>query len=275
MRGQASDLGSNWLLTGNLDFSRDYLEAIQQCRRGRHRARRPALPARRPVHRFPRWIPEGTSNRRRVADGHAAPARAAGEIQRFRVVERPAAARARGRSTSAGVRGRRLPRWPAHRDGALDNGLTKLFSRVLLKGTAKAAPPNRSPRRSRRSEAESAARRVTTVSASRWRSCSPISTWVWTCWRTCLLNATLPSEVIEREKAVQIAAIKARRRARDQSSRATFCVRRCSARIRMRLRPAGSAESVNGSVTARIWRSPSSQKYLVANNGVRSRCSVT
>ncbi len=30
MRGQASDLGSNWLLTGNLDFSRDYLDAIQQ-----------------------------------------------------------------------------------------------------------------------------------------------------------------------------------------------------------------------------------------------------
>ncbi len=29
MRGQASDLGSNWLLTGNLDFSRDYLQAIQ------------------------------------------------------------------------------------------------------------------------------------------------------------------------------------------------------------------------------------------------------
>ncbi len=30
MRGQASDLGSNWLLTGNLNFSRDYLDAIQQ-----------------------------------------------------------------------------------------------------------------------------------------------------------------------------------------------------------------------------------------------------
>ena len=30
MRGQASDLGSNWLLTGNLDFSRDYLDAIQR-----------------------------------------------------------------------------------------------------------------------------------------------------------------------------------------------------------------------------------------------------
>ncbi len=29
MRGKASDLGSNWLLTRNLDFSRDYLEALQ------------------------------------------------------------------------------------------------------------------------------------------------------------------------------------------------------------------------------------------------------
>ncbi|MDB6153189.1 MAG: Peptidase inactive domain protein [Chthoniobacteraceae bacterium] len=30
MRGRASDLGSNWLLTRNLDFSRTYLEAIQR-----------------------------------------------------------------------------------------------------------------------------------------------------------------------------------------------------------------------------------------------------
>ena len=30
MRGQASDLGSNWLLTRNLNFSRDYLDAVQK-----------------------------------------------------------------------------------------------------------------------------------------------------------------------------------------------------------------------------------------------------
>src|SRR5437762_4750424 len=30
MRGQASDIGSNWLLTHNLNFSRDYLEAVQK-----------------------------------------------------------------------------------------------------------------------------------------------------------------------------------------------------------------------------------------------------
>ena len=30
MRGQASDLGSNWFLTRNLNFSRDYLEAVQK-----------------------------------------------------------------------------------------------------------------------------------------------------------------------------------------------------------------------------------------------------
>ena len=29
MRGIASDLGSNWLLTRNLNFSRDYLNALQ------------------------------------------------------------------------------------------------------------------------------------------------------------------------------------------------------------------------------------------------------
>ncbi|MEO6055131.1 MAG: pitrilysin family protein, partial [Chthoniobacterales bacterium] len=30
MRGKASDLGSNWLLTGNLDFCRDYLNALNK-----------------------------------------------------------------------------------------------------------------------------------------------------------------------------------------------------------------------------------------------------
>ncbi|MCP5539627.1 MAG: insulinase family protein [Akkermansiaceae bacterium] len=30
MRGQASDLGSNWILTRNLDFTRDYVEAVQR-----------------------------------------------------------------------------------------------------------------------------------------------------------------------------------------------------------------------------------------------------
>src|SRR5437763_15213322 len=30
MRGQASDLGSNWFLTRNLNFTRDYLAAVQE-----------------------------------------------------------------------------------------------------------------------------------------------------------------------------------------------------------------------------------------------------
>ena len=30
MRGQASDLGSNWFLTRNLNFTRDYLAAVQK-----------------------------------------------------------------------------------------------------------------------------------------------------------------------------------------------------------------------------------------------------
>jgi len=34
MRGQASDLGSNWFLTRNLNFTRDYLEAVQKVSLG-------------------------------------------------------------------------------------------------------------------------------------------------------------------------------------------------------------------------------------------------
>src|SRR5438046_8254966 len=30
MRGQASDIGSNWLLTRNLNFSRDYIDAFKK-----------------------------------------------------------------------------------------------------------------------------------------------------------------------------------------------------------------------------------------------------
>ena len=34
MRGQASDLGSNWFLTRNLNFTRDYLAAVQEVTGG-------------------------------------------------------------------------------------------------------------------------------------------------------------------------------------------------------------------------------------------------
>ena len=40
MRGQASDLGSNWFLTRNLNFTRDYLEAAQTFDRRGHPPRR-------------------------------------------------------------------------------------------------------------------------------------------------------------------------------------------------------------------------------------------
>jgi zinc protease len=38
--GQASDIGSNWLLTRNLNFSRDYLDAVQKVYARRYQARR-------------------------------------------------------------------------------------------------------------------------------------------------------------------------------------------------------------------------------------------
>ena len=43
MRGQASDLGSNWFLTRNLNFTRDYLAAVQEDYAGRHPSRRPQV----------------------------------------------------------------------------------------------------------------------------------------------------------------------------------------------------------------------------------------
>jgi len=61
MRGQASDIGSNWLLTRNLNFSRDYLNAVQKVtlddieRVAAHRAT--AAGAAQDDHRFRRPLP--------------------------------------------------------------------------------------------------------------------------------------------------------------------------------------------------------------------------
>lgn len=129
MRGQASDLGSNWLLTGNLDFSRDYLAAVQRVTGEdlAHVARRYLRDANLTVCTLD---PVGRPSKPVVAP----PASVAGVIQRFTL---PNGLRLLVRedprlplvSVDAVFRGGLLSETTA------DNGISRLFARVLLKGT--------------------------------------------------------------------------------------------------------------------------------------------
>ncbi len=129
MRGQASDLGSNWLLTGNLDFSRDYLAAIQRVsgddivRVARRYLGGDQLT-------LTSLDPEG-STQRSVALGSI---HEAGEVQKFEL------------SNGLRLLVREDTRLPLVNIDAVfcggllsetaeTNGLSRLFSRALLKGT--------------------------------------------------------------------------------------------------------------------------------------------
>ena len=129
MRGQASDLGSNWLLTRNLNFTRDYLEATQRvngddiCRVARAYLTTANLTV-------VSLNPHGAL----VATAAAAPAVNAGEIQKLEL------------SNGLRLLVREDPRLPLvsmtaiFRGGLLaetaaTNGITQLMAKVLLKGT--------------------------------------------------------------------------------------------------------------------------------------------
>src|SRR5438132_4285806 len=129
MRGQASDIGSNWLLTRDLNFSREYLDAIQKV----------TLDDIKRVAKT--YLTENnltvvSLNPKGSLSGKAEPVKpvAAGEIQKFEL--------------SNGLRllvreDHRLPlvgMGAAFRGGLLaenpqDNGITRLMAKVLLKGT--------------------------------------------------------------------------------------------------------------------------------------------
>ena len=129
MRGQASDLGSNWFVTRNLNFTRDYLEALQKVTRA-------------DIERVARQYlvednltvvslnPRGTL----AAKTTEAVAVTAGAVEKFELSNGlRLLVREDGRlplvSMVAVFRGGLLAETPA------SNGLTRLMSKVLLKGT--------------------------------------------------------------------------------------------------------------------------------------------
>lgn len=129
MRGRASDLGSNWLIARNLDFSRDYLEAVQKVT---------SADIQRVIGKYlvesnlsiVSLNPQGSLSTEKNTEATIT----AGEIQKFEL--------------SNGLRllvreDHRIPLVSLNAsfkagllaETAADNGLTRLLSKVLLKGT--------------------------------------------------------------------------------------------------------------------------------------------
>jgi zinc protease len=201
MRGQASDLGSNWLLTRNLNFSRDYLDAVQRVTLDDIR-RVAAQYLTNQNLTVTSLNPKGSL----LAKAEAAKPVTAGEIQKFEL------------SNGLRVLVREDARLPLVAIGAVfrsgllaetpqTNGITRLMSKVLLKGT-------------KTRTAEQIANQIEAVGGSISSEAGNNSFSVALdvtrpdvklgveLFSDVLLNATMPEKAIAREKEIQIAAIK-------------------------------------------------------------------
>ncbi|HYR57091.1 MAG TPA: pitrilysin family protein, partial [Chthoniobacteraceae bacterium] len=258
MRGRASDLGSNWLLTRNLDFSRDYLAAIQRVT----------------VADIVRVVgayctdanltitslnPIGSL----ASAGAAVAASSAGEVQKFEL------------SNGLRLLVREDPRLPlvsfsvSFKAGLIaetpeSNGITRLLSKVQLKGT-------------RTRTAEQLADQIEAVGGSISSDAGNNSLNVFVkvlqpdlrlgldILSDVLLNAALPEKAIAREKEIQLAAIKA------EEEEMTAVARNLLRAELYRghpygLRPLGAPDAI-----ARLTRDDLAafrDRHLVARNGV-------
>jgi zinc protease len=260
MRGQASDIGSNWLLTRNLNFSRDYLAAIQKVTLDdiRRVAGKYLVDQNLTVVSL---NPKGSLG----AKGETAKPLAASEIQKFelanglRLLVREDA-RLPLVSVAAVFRSGLLAETPQ------TNGITRLMTRALLKGTKKRT-------------AEQIANEIEAVggaigSDAGNNSCS-ISLHVTKpdlklgvdLLSDVLMNATMPEKAIAREKEVQIAGIK-------QEEDQLTTVARNILREKLfgphpyALRSNGSVESVQRLTQKDLLEFR--DRYLVGRNGVIS-----
>src|SRR6201993_4111039 len=200
MRGQASDIGSNWLLTRDLNFSRHYLDAAQNVTLDDIKR----VAAQYLTENNLTVIslnPKGSL----AAKTEGPKAAAAGEIQKFEL------------SNGLRLLVREDPRLPLVGIGAVfrggllaetpqDNGITRLMAKVLLKGT-------------KTRTAEQIANEIEAVggsiSSESGNNSFGISVDVMKpdlklgvdLLSDVLLNATMPEKAIAREKEIQIAGI--------------------------------------------------------------------
>jgi zinc protease len=260
MRGQASDLGSNWFLTRNLNFTRDYLDAVQKV--ASDDVRRAAA----------KYLVDDnltiiSLNPKRATSGKIENVEAVspGEIQKIEL--------------SSGLRllVREDPRLPlismaaVFRGGLLaetraTNGVTRLMAKVLLKGT-------------KTRTAEQIADTIEAVGGSIGSDAGNNSFSVAVdvtqpdlalgveILTDVLLNATMPEPALEREREVQLAGIK------EDEEQLTMVARNILREALFRdhpyaLRGKGSTDSV-----AKLTRKnllAFRDRHLVARNGVIS-----
>jgi zinc protease len=258
MRGQASDIGSNWLLTRNLNFSRDYLAAVQKVTLDdiKRVAANYLTDSNLTVVSL---NPKGSLTTK--AEGPKVAA--AAEIEKFEL--------------SNGLRllvreDRRLPlvaMGAVFRGGLLaetpqTNGITRLMAKVLLKGT-------------KTRTAEQIANQIEAVGGSMSSDAGNNSFNVSLdvtkpdvklgveLLSDVLLNATMPEKAIAREKEIQIAAIQQEEEqltsvARNIMRQALFPQHPYA------LRTNGSVESVQRLTQKDLLEFR--DRYVVAKNGV-------
>lgn len=200
MRGQASDIGSNWLLTRDLNFSRHYLDAVQKVTIDDVKN----VAAKYLTDNNLTLVslnPKGSLNGKAEVQKPAA----AGEIQKFEL------------SNGLRLLVREDPRLPLVGMGAVfrggllaetaqTNGITRLMAKVLLKGT-------------KTRTAEQIANQIESVggsiSSDAGNNSFSVSVDVMKSdvklgmdlLSDVLLNATFPEKAVAREKEIQIAAI--------------------------------------------------------------------
>ena len=260
MRGQASDLGSNWFLTRNLNFTRDYLDAVQKI---------PSGEIRRVAGKYlvgdNLTITSLNPKRAAAAANEHSPAISAGEIQKIKL------------SNGLRLLIREDPRLPlvsmaaVFRGGLLaetrdTNGITRLMAKTLLKGT-------------KTRTAEQIADTIEAVGGSIGSDAGNNSFSLAVdvtqpdlrlgidVLADVLLNATMPDPAVERERDVQLAGIK------EDEEQLTTVARNILREALFRdhpyaLRGKGSADSV-----AKLTRKQLlafRDRYLVARNGVIS-----
>jgi zinc protease len=258
MRGQASDIGSNWLLTRNLNFSRDYLAAVQKVTLDdiKRVAANYLTDSNLTVVSL---NPKGSL----AAEAEGPKVGAAAEIEKFEL--------------SNGLRllvreDRRLPlvaMGAVFRGGLLaetpqTNGITRLMAKVLLKGT-------------KTRTAEQIANQIEAVggsiSSDAGNNSFSVSLDVTKpdvklgveLLSDVLLNATMPEKAIAREKEIQIAAIQQEEEqlttvARNIMRQALFPQHPYA------LRTNGSVESVQRLTQKDLLEFR--DRYVVAKNGV-------
>jgi zinc protease len=260
MRGQASDLGSNWFLTRNLNFTRDYLDAVQKITSDE---------IRRVAGKY--LVDDNLTITSLNPKNSAATARensptiAASEVQKIEL------------SNGLRLLVREDPRLPlvsmaaVFRGGLLaetqaTNGITRLMAKTLLKGT-------------KTRSAEEIADTIEAVGGSIGSDAGNNSFSVAVdvtqpdlrlgieILSDVLLNATLPEAAVERERQVQLAGIK------EDEEQLTTVARNILREALFRdhpyaLRGKGSADSVEKLTRKQLLAFR--DRHLVARNGVIS-----